>query len=72
MVKEKVHITERFKRERKRDPKEFDPKSFRTVDPGRKGFTKLVVGCPKGQFDPVTKRCRVGTKVQAVIKERRK
>lgn len=66
----KVDITKSFIRRRQADPSLFDPESFRTVDVGRKGFTKIIVACPKGQFDEVTERCNVGTQVQSVLESR--
>lgn len=64
----KTHVTKKYKRERIKNPKEFDPKSFRVIDPGRPGHTKMVVACPKGFFKGG--RCRVGMQVQAVLRER--
>ena len=64
----KVHETERYSRYRIRDPEKFDPRSFRIIDPGRPGHTKMVIGCPKGFFK--SGRCKVGTVVQAVLKEK--
>lgn len=57
----KVHLTERYKRIRLHDPSEFEPGSFRTIDPGRPGHTKLIVARPKG-----SKKMRV----QAILKSR--
>lgn len=54
---------------RVRSPKEFDSRSFRVKKVGKKRKkTRLVVGCPKGEWRPRAKRCRVGTRVQSVIK----
>jgi hypothetical protein len=64
----KTHLTKRYKRERIAEPKAFDPRSFRVIDPGRPGHTKMIVACPKGFFRGG--RCRVGMKVQAVLRER--
>jgi len=66
----KIHETKRYIRERMVEPGKFDPRSFRTIDPGRKGHTKLVVGCPKGKYEKG--RCQVGMKTQAVIHEKHK
>jgi hypothetical protein len=44
--------------------KAFDPKSFRWVKSG-KGF--VMVGCPKGQWAPRLKRCKVGLRAHAVV-----
>ena len=62
----KVHKTKGYDRYRVQDPKKFDPRSFRVIDPGRPGHTKMVVACPKGYFRGG--RCRVGMTVQAVLK----
>lgn len=56
--------------ERVRSPKLFDPRSFRVIDPGRKGHTKLIIGCPKGEWDERRKRCRVGTRLQSILREK--
>lgn len=66
-----VELTKRYKRIRIRDPEEFDPRSLRTIDPGRKGFTKFIVGCPKGKYDPKLEKCKVGTKVQTRLESRK-
>lgn len=63
------HTTERYLRERKQNPKKFDPRSFRVIDPGRPGHTKMIVACPKGYFSGG--KCKVGMQVQAVLKERK-
>lgn len=55
-----------YVRYQKISPKRFDVRSFRTISLGRRG-TKAVIGCPKGKYDPRTKTCRVGTRVQAVL-----
>jgi len=58
----------KFKRFRQANPKAFDKRSFRvkTVDED----TKLIVGCPKSHYSPKTKRCKVGTRVQSVLKKK--
>ena len=61
----KIHYTKRYARHRLQSPIRFDPRSFRTVDVGRKGHTKLIVACPKGEY--VGGRCRVGTQTQAIL-----
>lgn len=61
----KIDITNDFVRIRQESPRKFDPKSFRTIDPGRPGGTQLVVACPKGEFK--RGRCRVGLETQSVI-----
>ncbi len=64
-------ITEDFVRIRQKSPKLFDPRSLRTIDPGKKGFTKFIVGCPKGKFDVKKKRCKVGLQKQSVLLSRK-
>lgn len=52
--------------ERQQDPRKFDPRSFRTIKLGKKG--KLgTVGCPKGEWQPRKKRCRVGMQLQRIL-----
>ena len=68
MVK-KVHITKKHKRIRLKSPKKFDPKSFRIIDPGRVGYTKIIVACPKGKFKKG--RCTVGTVAQSILLSRK-
>lgn len=71
MVKGKIvkKKTGKFLRQRVTSPKKFDPRSLRTKDIGRPEGTKIIVGCPKGKFDPKKKRCKVGTKVQSILTE---
>lgn len=63
----KVHTTARYVRRRIQSPRKFDPRSLRTIDPGRPGHTKLIVGCPTGHYK--RGRCKVGTEVQAQLEE---
>lgn len=64
-------------------PKEqFDPKSFRTISPNP--CRRIVIGCPKGQYDPagyyvfpqtgrrVRGKCRVGTRAQKIMRSLKK
>lgn len=62
-----IEKTKKYVRVRLRSPKLFDKRSFRTIDPGRKGYTKLVVACPKGKYDKRKKKCKVGMKAQALL-----
>ena len=48
------HFTGGYARYRVRSPSDFQPGSFRTVDPGRPGHTKLVVGRLRGQSTTAT------------------
>lgn len=50
-------------------PKEdFDKDSFRTkeIKPG----VKIVVGCPKGEYDKAKSKCKVGTKLQKILRKK--
>ncbi len=71
MAKKKVHITKNYKRTRVKSPKKFDKRSIRTKDVGRKGHTKIIVGCPKGHYNAKAKKCKVGTQVQAILEKRK-
>lgn len=62
-------MTSRYRHIRVLPPGRFDPRSFRTIDPGRKGYTRLIVGCPKDSYDAESGHCRVGTRLQSVLKE---
>lgn len=44
----KFHRTGGYLRERVKEPSEFEKGSFRTIDPGRPGYHKLVIGRLKG------------------------
>lgn len=54
-----------FARERLESPKKFDPRSFRTL---ARGKARVVVGCPKGHWDPKTSRCKTSMKAQAILR----
>ena len=49
-------------RPRRKD--EFDEASFRNV---RSGKAIIVVGCPKGHYDPSAGKCRKGTRAYKMI-----
>lgn len=51
-------------------PTQFARGSFRTIDPGKVGGTKITIACPKGQWNKWKKRCRVGTELQAILVEK--
>lgn len=72
MIKGKVHLTKRYKRIRVKNPNLFDKRSFRIKDVGRKDGTKIIVGCPRGKYDPRKKKCKVGTQTQSILEERKK
>lgn len=46
----------------------FAPRSFRWIKTG-KAF--LLIGCPKGEWMPRAKRCKVGTRAHAEVKAAR-
>ena len=56
----------KYKHEMKESPKKFDPRSFRVIDikPG----VKATIGCPKGKWDDKKNRCKVGTRIQKLMK----
>lgn len=50
-------------------PKEkCDPRSFRTkeIKPG----VKITICCPKGEYDLKNKLCRIGTKLQKIMRKK--
>lgn len=57
-----------YKHERIAPKEDFDPRSFRTkeIKPG----VKIIVGCPKGEFDAKKKLCKVGTKLQKIMRKK--
>jgi hypothetical protein len=57
----RTDITKNYIRRRMIDPNKFQKGSFRIIDPGRKGHTKLVIGRLKGSKT---------TTVQSVLQER--
>ena len=59
--KGKYHYTQRYKRERIREPRLFQKSSFRTIDPGRPRGTKIIIGRLKGKKTTTT---------QAILRER--
>lgn len=42
----------------------FDRRSIRTIT---RGLTRILIGCPKGQWMPRRQRCKVGTRAYEVI-----
>jgi len=56
-----IRFTKRYKRMRVEDPSKFQKGSFRTIDPGRVGHTRLVIGRLKGKKT---------TSTQAILVER--
>jgi len=73
----------RYKHKRLRDPKKFHKTSFRTIDPGRPGYTKAIIGCPisretkyvRGQCyikdEETGKWLKGGMQTQAMLREKR-
>lgn len=60
MLAYKIRKTKNYTRIRIEDPKHFKKRSFRIIDPGRKGHTKLIIGRLKGSNK---------TRVQALLEE---
>lgn len=56
-------------RERQAPPGKFDRRSFRMKR--LRGGVLLVIGCPKGKWNKKTRRCRVGTRVQSIVRPMR-
>lgn len=54
-----------FFRCRKESPAKFDKRSFRTIIRGK---NRIIIGCPSGKWDSKRKRCKVGTRVQSILK----
>lgn len=51
--------------EKKITPKaRFDPRSFRYK---RSGRAWVIIGCPRGQWNPQAGRCRVGTRAYKLL-----
>ncbi len=55
-----------FTHEIKESAYHFDPRSFRVKKVG-KGY-RIVFGCPKGEWQPRKQRCKVGVRIQKVMK----
>ncbi|MFH1609244.1 MAG: hypothetical protein ABID40_01265, partial [Candidatus Bipolaricaulota bacterium] len=55
----------KYVRYRQIPPEKLDPRSMRTVTAKGKSGTKIVVGCPKGYYDPRKKVCTVGMRAQS-------
>jgi hypothetical protein len=53
-----------FCRSVKAPKRTFDPRSFRWIQRGR---SWILIGCPKGQWQPRKQRCRVGTRAHEVL-----
>lgn len=48
--------------------KEFDKDSFRTKEV--KSGVKIVIGCPKGEYDKAKSKCKVGMKLQKILRKK--
>lgn len=58
----------KFKHERIKSPKAFDPRSFRTK---RAGASRIIVGCPRGKYSSSAGRCKVGMRAQSILRPKR-
>ncbi len=65
----RVDVTRHYKRRRLISPKAR--RSFRVKRVGRHG-NFITVCCPKGQWSPRRKRCKVGMRAQSIAKKRRR
>lgn len=57
----------KYCRERLKSPKKFEKGSFRTKEINPE--TKIIVACPRHEYDVKTKRCKVSTQTQAILKK---
>lgn len=64
----KVDVTKNFCRYRQKPVKAFDKRSFRTKKISKE--TDIVIACPRGKWNNTTKRCKVGTQAQTILKKR--
>jgi hypothetical protein len=57
-----------YKHEKVTPREEFDKDSFRTkeIKPG----VKIVIGCPKGEYDKSKSVCKVGMKLQKILRKK--
>jgi hypothetical protein len=58
-------ISDNYIRIRVKDPGDFDPDSFRTIDISEEEGIKAVIGCPKGEYEGG--KCNVGTETQSYL-----
>jgi len=65
----RVDVTRHYRRTRLISPKACDRRSFRVKRVGRHG-SFVTVCCPKGQWSPRRKRCKVGMRGQSFAKKR--
>jgi hypothetical protein len=62
-----LEVGKNYVRKRLRSPRSCSPGSFRTVKRGR---TRIVVCCPRGKWNRRSRRCRVGTMAQSILRKR--
>lgn len=73
----KIDFTKDFARVRIKDPKRFQKKSFRTLDVGRPGGTKVVIGRLKGKVTTTTQSILIPreeftpTKLRATLRQQK-
>lgn len=68
MIMPRIDVTKNYCRKRIVSPKVCALSSFR-VKAVKKGV-KLTICCPKGSYDRKTKRCKVGTITQSIMKRK--
>lgn len=68
--KSRRDVTKNWIRGRQFDPKLCARGSFRMKKIGKGKM--LVICCPKGEWMPRSKRCRVGTRAQSILKPRKR
>jgi len=57
----------KFCREQLQSKERFDHRSFRTMRVGRRKDHRLLIGCPKGEWDPAAERCHVGMQPKTLM-----
>jgi len=57
-------------RKRVADPRKFDKRSFRSKRLSKE--TRIIIACPKSQYDSKKKKCKVGMQKQSIIKKKNK
>ena len=65
-----IDITKNECRKRQTNPNKFDKRSFRSKKVSKR--TRIIIGCPRGKYNQKTKKCKVGTKIQSIIKKKNK
>lgn len=54
----------KFRHETVKSKRYFDPRSFRTV---KARAHRVTIGCPRGEWDPKRKKCKVATQIQKIL-----